>query len=84
MNFASLASHFPLDLAIFALVARHFPTIFVQAARHFHLDSVFFATVAAQFQYVFMVFDLPLSELSIFGPVTYNFCFDSCYFCANT
>ena len=84
MNFASLASHFRLDLAIFALVARHFPTIFAQAARHFHLDSVFFATVAPQFQFVFMVFDLPLSELSIFGPVTCNFCFDSCYFCANT
>ena len=83
MNFAPLASHFRLDLAIFALAARDFPTIFAQVTRHSHLDSVIFATVARQFQFVFMVFDLPLSELAIFGPVARNFCFDSCYFCAN-
>ena len=83
MNFAPLVSHSRLDLAIFALVARHFPTIFAKVARHFRLDYVIFATVARQFRFIFMVLNLPLSEHVIFGPAR-NFCFDSCYFCASS
>ena len=83
MKFATLAGDFRLDLAIFALAARHFPTIFAQVTRHSHLDSVIFAIVARQFQVVFMIFDLPLSELVIFGLVARNFCFDSFNFRAN-